>query len=95
MNKRGNTGRREFLKVIGGIALGGVVFPASGAIRTLVPNDMLMNSTANLGGYEPPYVELHRSGALKERAEILWDMSTTTSARWAGAAGKAYPAWPA
>ncbi|MFO7613540.1 MAG: hypothetical protein R6W71_02770 [Bacteroidales bacterium] len=74
MIKGRNTGRREFLKVIGGMTLGGLVFPASGAVRTLLPYDMLMNDTANQGGYEPPYVELHRSGALKERAEILWDM---------------------
>ncbi|MBW6459832.1 MAG: hypothetical protein K0B08_04595 [Bacteroidales bacterium] len=50
MNKGGNTGRREFLKTLGGMALGGVVLPASGTIRTLFPNDMLMNSTANQDG---------------------------------------------
>jgi len=74
MNKRGNTGRREFLKVIGGMALGGAVLPAAGAVRILLPDDMLMNDNIGQGGYEPSYLELHRSGSLKERAEILWDI---------------------
>jgi len=73
MSCTGNTDRRRFLKTLGGIIIGGSVLPAAGTLGFLHTNVNAM-STLSPTNYEPLYLKLHKNGALKARADVLWDM---------------------
>lgn len=65
--------RRKFLKTLGGVILSGSILPAAGTLGILSSKANAMNFIAP-DTYEPSYVRLHRSGALKARADVMWDM---------------------
>jgi putative pyruvate formate lyase activating enzyme len=66
--------RRKFLKTLGGLALSGTVLPALGSINIFFSKDNFMKNIKIADNYTPGFVKLHKSGELKARAEVLWDM---------------------
>ncbi len=71
--------RRRFLKAIGGIAIGGAMLPVAGAAQSIILKQTQMNESHLANSYEPPYLELHRKGELKTRAEVLQEMMRSCS----------------
>ncbi len=66
--------RRSFLRTLGGIALSGAVLPAAGSAGLLFSKEGLMDELSVSNSFEPSYLELHRNGTLKARADVMWDM---------------------
>lgn len=65
--------RRNFLKTLGGLALGGGLIRISGSLGVFHSNALAMN-ISSLHTAEPSYLRLHRDGTLKARSDVLWDM---------------------
>ncbi len=67
--------RRKFIKGLASIPLlfsSSLVFANSLFLKNKPNYSMEKNSKGH--SYEPPYLKLHRSGELKKRADVLWDM---------------------
>lgn len=67
--------RKHFLERVGLLPLAFAIprtFSASESNDSPVENHFFDRSKQNRGDYMPPYVELHRSGELKERGQALW-----------------------
>ncbi|MGM0532179.1 MAG: radical SAM protein [Bacteroidota bacterium] len=84
-SKRLHSSRRNFLKRIGGLALFLLPFSrfisfsgnsqASGyPVKSSGNVTSLLSSPFRESSFEPRYLELHRTGELKRRGEILWEM---------------------
>ncbi len=78
--------RREFCRRLASLSLTGILpAPALLACKTDTRNsknissgmNMTTNSRISSNGFDPGYLRLHRTGELKARAEVMWDMMNT------------------
>jgi putative pyruvate formate lyase activating enzyme len=78
--------RRSFCRKVASISLAGLLpvpvlsacFHERGFEAGLNhENFMIGNSNSGTGGFEPSYMKLQRSGELRDRAKVMWDMMRT------------------
>ncbi len=66
-----NYTRRKFIKNLAGIP---IIFSSTFGLASSVFSNKKYGAMISTNSYEPKYLQLHRSGELKKRADILWDM---------------------